>query len=403
MKKCVQNMNVKNKKVLLRVDFNVPIKDGIILDDSKIVASLETINYLLNQNCNIVILSHLGKIKNESDKLKNSLGIVAERLKTLLKKEVYFSRENFGLEVAKRVSIMKEKEILMLENTRFLDVPKKLESNCDAQLSEFWASLGEVFINDAFGSSHRRHASTYGITEYLPSGIGFLMQKEIKYLDEYIVHPNPPFSIVMGGAKIDDKMELLLKLVPKCDYILCGGGIANTCLKALGFEIGESIASSNRSVLEKVKSLMLQYKEKFILPLDAVVGNTYDRNYIKYKLIQDIDANEIIYDIGAKTIEKFKKSLMQSNTIFLNGTVGYYEDVRFANGTKELLSILANLQSNVIVGGGDAQSSVRSLGLQDKFTYISSGGGATLDYIAQNNLVALDNIEEEVEIEILDM
>jgi len=166
MKKCVQNMNVKNKKVLLRVDFNVPIKDGIILDDSKIVASLETINYLLNQNCNIVILSHLGKIKNESDKLKNSLGIVAERLKTLLKKEVYFSRENFGLEVAKRVSIMKEKEILMLENTRFLDVPKKLESNCDAQLSEFWASLGEVFINDAFGSSHRRHASTYGITEY---------------------------------------------------------------------------------------------------------------------------------------------------------------------------------------------------------------------------------------------
>lgn len=403
MKKCVQNMNVKDKKVVLRVDYNVPIKNGVILDDSKIVESLETIHYLLNQNCKIIMLSHLGKVKSESDKLKHSLGIVAERLKELLHREVYFSRENFGMEVLKRVSTMKDQEILLLENTRFLDVPKKLESSCDSQLSEFWASLGDVFINDAFGSSHRRHASTYGISLYLPSGIGFLMQKEIKALDEYILNPRKPFSLIMGGAKIDDKMDLLLQLLPKCDYVLCGGGIANTCLKALGFEVGESICSTDQTVLNKVKSLMLQYKEKFMLPLDVIVGNTYDRNYVKYKLIRDIDSNDVIYDIGSRTIEKYKCPLMESQTIFLNGTVGLYEDVRFANGTKELLSILSGLSSSVVVGGGDAASSVRSLGLQNKVTYISSGGGATLDYIAKGRLVAIENMEEEVEIEILDM
>ncbi len=403
MKKCVQNMDVKDKKVVLRVDYNVPIKNGVILDDSKIVESLDTINYLLSQNCKIIMLSHLGKVKSEANKLTLSLDIVAKRLKELLHCDVYFAKENFGMEVVKRVSLLKDQEILLLENTRFLDVPKKLESGCDSQVSEFWASLGDVFINDAFGSSHRRHASTYGISLYLPSGIGFLMQKEIKALDEYIMNPRKPFSIIMGGAKIDDKMDLLLQLIPKCDYVLCGGGIANTCLKALGFEVGESICSTNQEVLEKVKSLMLQYKEKFMLPLDVIVGNTYDRNYVKYKLIKDIDANDVIYDIGSKTIEKYKAPLLESQTVFLNGTVGYYEDVRFANGTKELLSILANLSSFVVVGGGDAASSVRSLGLQSKMTYISSGGGATLDYIVKKRLVALDSMEEEIEIETLDM
>ena len=189
MKKCVQNMDVRNKTIILRVDLNVPIRNGILLDDSKIKASFETIQYLLDQNCKIILLSHFGKIKNEEDKKKNSLEPVIEHLKKLLGGEIYFSRDNFGLTVTERVAKMKPKEILVLENTRFLDVPKKLESACDPQLSEFWASLGDIYCNDAFGSSHRRHASTYGISKYLPSCIGFLVQKEVKALDEYVCMP----------------------------------------------------------------------------------------------------------------------------------------------------------------------------------------------------------------------
>jgi len=404
MKKCIQNMEVQNKTVILRVDYNVPVKNGIILDDSKIKASFETINYLLDKNCKIVLLSHFGKVKKAEDKKKYSLEIVVQHLKELLGGEIYFSKENFGIAVSKRVSKMKPCEILVLENTRFLDVPKKLESDCNPQLSEFWASLGDVYCNDAFGSSHRRHASTYGISKYLPSCIGFLIQKEVKALDEYVLNAEKPFTLIMGGAKMDDKMSLIESLLPKCDTILCGGGIANTCLLALGIEIGESVRSFNQEVISKVKELLLKNQNKFMLPLDAIVGSTYDKNYVKYKLINDIDANDIIFDIGTKTLEKYKKALSQSKTVFLNGTVGFYEDVRFANGTKELLNLLVSLPVKVIVGGGDAASSVRSLGLEDSVTYISSGGGATLEYLASGSLIALDAMEDDAPlIEVLEM
>jgi len=404
MKKCLQNMYVDKKKIILRVDYNIPVQNGIILDDSKIKGSLETINYLLEKNCRIIILSHFGKIKKESDKEKNSLEIVVNRLKELLNREVYFSKENFGSAVLDRVSKLKEQEILVLENTRFLDIPKKLESNCDPQLSEFWASLGDIFVNDAFASSHRRHASTYGISLFLPSCIGFQMQKEITMLEENVINPKHPFTIIMGGAKIDDKISLIETLLPKCDYILCGGGIANTCLEALGFKTGESITTQEPFIIEKVKKLLLENKEKFMVPLDAIVGSTYDKNYVKYKRINQIDDNEMILDIGIKTLEKYKTAIEKSKTIFLNGTVGFYENMKFANGTKELLNILKNAPGSVIVGGGDAASSVRTFGFENSFTYISSGGGATLDYISKGHLVALEKIEEEGDsIETLDM
>ncbi len=404
MKQRLQNMNVENKKVVLRVDYNVPVVNNIILDDTKIKLSLETIEYLISKNCKIIILSHFGKIKTEIDKETNSLEKIANRLSELVKTEVYFSKENFGANVIKRVNELKPKEILVLENTRFLDVPKKLESGCDPQLSEFWASLGEVFVMDAFASSHRRHASTYGITEFLPSCIGFLMQKELEAIDKYIFQAKHPFTIIMGGAKMDDKTELMEALLPQCDHLICGGGIANTCLKTLGFNIGESIYSEKPEIEEKVKQFLLDYKEKIILPLDAIVGSTYDSNYIQYKLIDKIEDNEIIFDIGIKTLDKTKPIINESQTIFLNGTVGKYENQKYANGTKELLQILKESQSAVIVGGGDAASSVRNLGFEDAFTYISSGGGATLEYIATHELVALDNIKEEGEvIETLDI
>ena len=327
MKLCLQNVNVRNKRVILRVDYNVPVQDGVILDDSKIKETLETIGYLLSENCKVIILSHFGKIRNEYDKQKYSLNIVAERLKELLGREVYFSKENFGEAVVERVNVLKPGEILMLENTRFMDLPNKLESKCDPQLSMFWASLGEVFVNDAFGTAHRRHASTYGISNYVESCIGFLMQKEIGMLNRLVLHPIHPFTVIMGGAKIDDKIKLIEALLPKCDHLLCGGGIANTCLSALGFNTGESLICTNPEIIEKVKQMLLKYKDKIMLPLDAIVGNTYDKNYVKYKLIQDIDQNEVILDIGTKTLQKYKYAIDASETIFLNGTVGMYEPI----------------------------------------------------------------------------
>lgn len=403
MKKCLQNMIVKNKKVILRVDYNVPILNGKILDDSKIKATLETIYYLLNENCKIIILSHFGKIKNEFDKQKYSLQIVANKLKELLGQEVYFSKVNFGQEVVNRVALLKEKEILMLENTRFMDLPNKLESKCDMQLSLFWANLADVFVNDAFATAHRRHASTYGISTYIPSCIGFLMQKEIGMLDRLVIHAVHPFTVIMGGAKLDDKIDLILSLLPKCEHLLCGGGIANTCLKALGFNVGESIVSENPEIIEKVKEFLLKYKEKIILPVDVIVGSTYDKNYVKYKLITDVLDNDVIYDVGAKTLDKFRNAILESKTIFINGTIGMYEDMRFANGTKELLNIITNSDGISVCGGGDSASSVRNFGFENKFTYISSGGGATLEYLASGHLVALDAIKEETIIETLDM
>ena len=397
MKQRLQNMNVGNKTVLVRVDYNVPVQGNEILDDTKIKGSLKTIEYLLDKNCKVVLFSHFGKVKTKEDFIKNSLSPIASHLSTLLGQEVYFSKENFGAEVVDRVKKLKPKEILLLENTRFLDVPKKLESKCDPQLSEFWASLGDVFINDAFGSSHRKHASTYGISEYLPSGIGFLMQQEIEMLTEYVLNPKKPFTLIMGGAKLDDKIDLMTSLIPKCDYLLCGGGIANTFLKTLGFSIGESLASTSMEIRDKAKEILLHNKEKMKLPLDAIVGNTYDSNYIKYKLIDKIEPNEMILDISAKTIEEFKPIIEKSKTIFLNGTVGLYENPKYANGTKELLSLLKKSKANVIVGGGDAASSVLNLGYEDAFTYISTGGGATLEFLATGNLPAIENIPEEIE------
>lgn len=397
-------MDVFNKRVVLRVDYNVPIKNGVILDDTKIKLTIETINYLLDKNCSIVILSHLGKVRSLEDMKTLSLELVSQRLKQLLGRDVYFSRENYGPSVLQRVLEMTSKDILLLENTRFLDVPHKLESNCDSQLAEFWSSLGDVFVNDAFGVSHRKHASTYGISLYLPSCIGFLMQKEIEVLNEKIINCEHPFTLIMGGAKMDDKMDLLDALLPKCDYILCGGGIANTCLKALGFHIGESIFSSNSLVFNKTREKLFQYKDKFMLPLDVIVGSTYDKNYVNYKLVDKVDDNEKICDIGNRTLEKYKDVIMKSKTIFLNGTVGMYENMKFANGTKELFSILSSSNACVVIGGGDAAASVYNLGYDNSFSFISSGGGATLEYLATSKLVALEAmVEEGSDVETLDM
>ena len=398
MKERLQNMNINGKKIVLRCDLNVPIKNGEILDDNKILQSLETIQYLIEHQCVVIILSHLGRVKTEMDKKKNTLLPVAKRLKELLRVNVMFSKQTRNESLKGLVDSLKSGDVLVLENTRFEDVPNNLESGNNPDLASYWASLGDIFVMDAFGSAHRRHASTYGIAKYIPSCVGFLVQKEMNMLNDYVLNPEKPFTIIMGGAKIDDKLELMNKLLPKCDYMLLMGGLANTCLKVLGFNVGSSIASTNSEILEKVKDMLLQYKDKISLPYDAIVGNDFDDSYIQHKMINEIDTNDSIKDIGSKTIEEYKKIILKSMTIFTNGTAGVYEDNRFANGTKEIYSILANSGTSVIVGGGDAVSAVRNFGFSDSFTYISTGGGATLEYIVNESLPALDSIPDEVEV-----
>lgn len=403
MKQRIEKMDLKDKTVIVRCDYNVPMHNGIIFDDTKIVESLETIQYLIKNNCKIIILSHMGKVKTEEDKLYLSLEPVAKRLKELIGREVYFSKTIMDPEVKTRINAMLPKDILMLENTRFLDVPNKLESSCDAQVSAYFASLGDVFVMDAFASCHRAHASTVGITKYLPSCIGFSVERELISLDKFLKNPEHPFTVIMGGAKVEDKLELIETMLPKCDHLLLAGGLANSFLKALNFEIGSSLATESNRTIEKLKQIMLNNREKLMLPLDAIVGSTYDENYTRYRRINEIDINEVILDIGIKTLDKYKTAIYGSKTIFLNGTMGVYEEERYSNGTKELLNALKTQNEVVVVGGGDAVSAVKTLGFKGEFTYLSCGGGATLEYLVKGHLVGIDSVMEESTIEVLDV
>ena len=403
MFKTLRNTDIKNKRVVLRCDLNVPIKDGFILDDSKIKASLETINYLIENDCKIIILSHLGKVKTKADKAKNTLEPVYNRLRELLKREIYFSRETRAVNLYMQVESMLPKDVLLLENTRFEDLNGNLESGCDPQLSMYWASLCDVFVMDAFGTSHRKHASTYGISKYVPSCIGFLVEKELTCLDKFVINGKRPLTIVMGGAKIEDKIGLIEKFFYKCDYLLLTGGIANTFLKVLNINIGASLCSKNPEILEKVKNMLLNYRDKIMLPLDVIVANTYDENYVKYKRLNELDENDIILDCGNKTIEKYKTAIDESETVFVNGTMGKYEDIRFANGTKEFLRMLSLSNKILVAGGGDSVSAINNFGYSNAFTYLSSGGGATLEYLTTNKLPGLEGIDEDDEVEVLDM
>ena len=295
----IKNMNIGNKKIILRCDFNVPVKNGKIIDDTKIIKSLKTINYLQENNCKIIILSHFGRIKKEEDKINNTLKPVADYLNQIYKENFTFIDNCRSVELIQKASGMKEKEIFLLENTRFLDYPDKLESGNDLELAEYWASLGDIFCLDAFGSSHRAHASTAGIAKFIPSCIGFLVEEELKNLKLLIDNPQHPFTVIMGGAKVDDKIALIRSLLPKCDYLLITGGIANTFLKVLKFNVGSSLASSDPAILNEVKELLLKYKEKIVLPIDVIITNHYDNTYVKRSPINKLNDNisDIYYNL----------------------------------------------------------------------------------------------------------
>lgn len=373
--KTIKDIDLKNKKVVIRVDYNVPMENGIIKDSSKIKKSLRSINYLLENNCRVVILSHFGRIKSEEDKAKNSLKVVAKELANLLGKNVKFLDNCYGDKVKSIVDNCGLGEVILLENTRFMDIYEKKESGNDLALAEYWASLGEVYINDAFGSMHRAHASTAGIAKFLPHAIGFLVMDELEHLN-ILIHNTPhPFTVFMGGAKVDDKLPIIKSLIERCDYLLVGGGIANSFLKAKGADIGNSIATSDEGILNELKKLMDEYKGKIVLPVDFTIDDG------------------IIYDVGNKSIEVYKKYIDKSEIIFVNGTCGKFEDERFMEGTSNLFKILKDSGKKVIVGGGDTASACIKFGFKDSFDFISSGGGATLEYIADGTLKALEWME----------
>lgn len=387
MKKTLLDYEYNNKTVLLRCDFNVPIDNGVITDDKRIIASLKTINYLINNNAKVIIFSHLGKVKTEEDKLKNSLYPVYNRLKELVDTNVYFSNVTRGIELEEKVSVLKKGEILLVENTRYEDYPNKLESGCDEELSKYWASLGEIFINDAYGTCHRGHASNVGIARLLPNGCGFLVNEEVSKLDNIMNEETEPFIVVMGGKKVSDKTLVIDNLINKCSKILIGGGMCFTFLKALGYEIGNSIVDEDN--LEYCKDLLNNFRDKILLPEDVVT------NLGKIKKINEIDNDEAGFDIGPETITIFCNELKSAKRVVINGPMGVFEQEKFAQGTKALLECLKVNNIKTLIGGGDSAAAVNLLGYEKDFYHISTGGGATLEYLGGTKLPGIEVINEK--------
>ena len=371
--KTLKDIDISNKSVVIRCDFNVPMEGIRITDNSKIVKSLDTLKYLLDRNCKIVILSHFGRVKSEEDKVKNTLKYVGQELSNLLNREVKFVDKCNGDKVKEFVDKCNKGDVILLENTRIMDYPEKLESGNNLDLAKFWASLGDVFVNDAFGSMHRAHASTAGIAKFIPHCIGLLVEEELNNLSVLVKDTPHPFGVFMGGAKVDDKLPIIKSLLDRCDYLLTGGGIANSFLKAKGADVGGSIATDDEEILKTLRELMDKYKHKIVLPVDFTIDDG------------------IIYDIGNKSLELYKKYINQSEIIFVNGTCGKFEDDRFTEGTSGLFKILKESGKKVIVGGGDTVSAAKKFSYS--FDFMSSGGGATLEYIADGTLKALEWME----------
>jgi len=377
MKK-ITDLDLKNKTVIIRVDYNVPIKEDKVVDNNRIVSSLDTINYCLNKNAKIILMSHLGKVKSEEDKIKNTLLPVKEELETLLNQKVRFSKCLKGEELETQVKELNPGEILLLENTRHMDHPEKLESNCDLELSKYWASLADVFILDAFGSAHRAHASTYGISKYLPHAIGFLIEKELKELD---VIKNENKTLLLGGAKVSDKIGVIKNLMPKSDIILIGGAMCATFLKAQGYNTGQTYVEED--FMSDAKELL--NANKIILPIDVITENGI-------KKVEEIEENENILDIGPVTISIFKSDLHTDAMILMNGTMGKWESIEYSKGTEELFKYLTEINAKVVVCGGDTGSAARHYNF--KPYYLSTGGGAALEYLEGKTLPALEIMED---------
>ena len=394
-KKIVTDLQVEGKKVLVRVDFNVPLKDGVITDDNRIVQALPTIKYLIDHNAKVILFSHLGKVKSEEDKAKLSLRPVAERLSELLEKPVTFVPETRGEKLEAAINALNEGDVLLFENTRFEDLDGKKESKNDPELGKYWASLGDLFVNGAFGTAHRAHASNVGIASQLESAAGFLMEKEIKFIGGAVDNPERPFVAILGGAKVSDKIGVINSLLDKADKVLIGGGMAYTFFKAMGREVGLSLLELDR--VELAKEIMEKAGDKLVLPIDNVVAKEFSNDAVATIVASDaIPADQEGLDIGPKTVELFASYLKDAKTVVWNGPMGVFELPNFAKGTIGVCEAIANLEgATTIIGGGDSAAAAISLGYADKFTHISTGGGASLEYLEGKELPGVAAISDK--------
>jgi phosphoglycerate kinase len=393
MKKTIRDYDLNNKKVIIRVDFNVPIIDGVITDDTRIKESLKTINYAVDNGAKVILLSHLGRIKSEEDKKDNTLLPVSVRLSELLNKEVIFINETRGIKLEDAINNMNSGDVLLVENTRYEDLNNEAESKNSEELGKYWASLGDLYINDAFGTAHRAHASNVGIASNLDSGIGFLIEKELNAFDVVLNNPKRPLVVILGGAKVKDKIGLIDNLVTKADKIIITGGMSYTFLKSLGYEIGNSLLDSEK--LEYAKDLLTDYKDKILLPTDVVVTDSIDNPTIIERVnIDSIPNNLMGVDIGSNTINNIKEALKDAKTVVLNGPAGVFEKEEFSKGTKAIYEILSNIDATTIIGGGDSASAANNFGYSDKVTHISTGGGASLELLEGKTLPGIACIND---------
>lgn len=396
MKKNVKDIQVSSKAVLLRCDFNVPMKDGHISDDSRIKAALPTIEYLLNSGAKIIIMSHMGRPKGKPQH-SLSLAPVAERLGELVNRPVIFipSPEVVDEDVRNAVKSLELGQIMLLENTRFREEETKNRKNFSKEL----ASLGEIFVNDAFGTAHRAHCSTVGVAEYMPAVSGFLIDREVAYLGEAIDEPKRPLLAIMGGAKVGDKIALIENLLKKVDTLIIGGGMSYTFLKAKGYEIGRSLLDIDSVHL--AKSIMEKAKEKnvkFILPVDIVCAKEFDNNAERgIYAADDIPDDMMGMDMGPESVKLFEEPVKSAGTIVWNGPIGVFEMENFSKGTRAVAEMLAESKALTVIGGGDSAAAVNSFGLAEKMDHISTGGGASMEYLEGKILPGIAVLEEKEE------
>lgn len=394
-KKIVSDLDLKGKVVLERADFNVPIKDGEITNDNRIVQALPTIEYIIEQGGKLVLFSHLGKVKEESDKEGLSLKPVAENLSKKLGKEVIFVPETRGEKLETAIENLNEGDVLLVENTRFEDLDGKKESKNDPELGKYWASLGDVFVNDAFGTAHREHASNVGISTHLETAAGYLMEKEIKFIGGVVNDPQKPVVAILGGAKVSDKINVIKNLVNITDKILIGGGMAYTFIKAQGKEIGLSLLEEDK--IDFAKDLLENNGDQIVLPVDCKIAKEFSNDAkITEVSINEIPSDQEAMDIGPKTVELFNKELQGAHTVVWNGPMGVFEFSNFAKGTIGVCESIAKLEdATTIIGGGDSAAAAISLGFEDDFTHISTGGGASLEYLEGKELPGIKAINDK--------
>lgn len=396
----VEDLPLEGQKVLMRVDFNVPIKDGVVGDDNRIVAALPTIKYVIDHGGRAILFSHLGRVKKEEDKPGLSMRPVAERLSNLLNKPVTFVPVTEGKQLEDAIDNMKNGDVLLVQNTRYEDVKDgeyvKRESGNDPELGKYWASLGDVFVNDAFGTAHRKHASNVGIATNKPgkAAAGYLMEKEIKFLGDAVDNPERPFVAILGGAKVSDKIGVIDNLLDKADKIIIGGGMAYTFYAAKGIKVGNSLVEKDK--IDVAKQILDKAGDKLVLPIDNVVADKFNNDADTKVVEGDIDDGWMALDIAPKSVEEFENVLKDAKTVVWNGPMGVFEMPNFAKGTLEIGKFLGTLtDATTIVGGGDSTAAVKELGVADKLTHISTGGGASLTYLEGKTLPGIAAISEK--------